>query len=279
MSEDDVMTDQESIDEQKPDDDSAPADGAEPTDEQEPAPDDSVESTDDQEPAPKKKKKLGLKILMIVGIVVVVLAAGGGTAYALLHDTPGFCNFLCHTPMDPYVDSYVSGISINEAQRGADVKLSVVAHRDSDQAITCLGCHTTTLPEQINEGIHWVTGDYEVPLEMKVVSAQIEEVIGGDKDGLAFCLRPECHEGISYVKTADDAADKEQRKVALQQLADATEGEYNPHKSHFGTPGMDCYTCHQTHEQSVLMCTQCHGSAIDLPAGWLSYADWQAQNK
>jgi hypothetical protein len=262
MSEDDVMTDQESIDEQKPDDGAAPDDAAEPT--------------DGQEPAPKKKKKRGLKILMIVGIVVVVLAAGGGTAYALLHDTPGFCNFLCHVPMDPYVDSYVSGISINEAQTG-DVKLSVVSHRD--QGITCLGCHTTTLPEQINEGIHWVTGDYEVPLDMKVVSTQIEEEIGGDKDGLAFCLRPECHEGISYVKAADEAADKEQRNAALKQLADATEGEYNPHKSHFGTPGMDCYTCHQTHEQSVLMCTQCHGTAIELTDGWLSYSDWLAQNK
>jgi hypothetical protein len=279
MSEDDVMTNQESIDEQKPDDGAEPVEEAAPVDEQEQTPDDETESTDEQEPTPKKKKKLGLRILMIVGIVVVVLGAGGGTAYALLHDTPGFCNFLCHTPMDPYVDSYVSGISINEAQRGEDVKLSVVAHRDSDQAITCLGCHTTTLPEQINEGLHWVSGDYELPLEMKVVSAQIEEVIGGDKDGVAFCLRPECHEGISYVKSADEATDKEQRNAALTQLADATEGEYNPHNSHFGKPGMDCYVCHQTHEQSVLMCTQCHGTAIELPDGWLSYSAWLAQSK
>jgi hypothetical protein len=269
MSEDDVMTDQESIDEQKPDDWTASTDDAEPI--------------DGQEATPKKKKKLGLKILMIVGIVVVVLAGGGGGAYALFHDTPGFCNFLCHTPMDPYVDSYVSGISINDAQRGDNVKLSVVAHKESDQAITCLGCHTTTLPEQINEGIHWVTGDYTVPLDMKVAASveydetgkQIEE-IGGDKDGLSFCLRPGCHEGISYVKGADEAADKEQRQAALKQLADATEGEYNPHNSsHF--PATNCYVCHQTHEQSVLMCTQCHGNAIELPDGWLDYKTWEAQ--
>jgi flagellar basal body-associated protein FliL len=275
MSENDVTNEQESTDEQvavdateSPDDqsvdvaespDAQSVDATESSDEQESA--DAAESSDGQDPKPKKKMKLGIKILMVVGIVIVVLAGGGGVAYATLHDNPAFCNFLCHTPMDPYVESYQNGISINAAQADSDAKLSVTLHKESDQDITCLTCHVTSMSEQINEGLHWVSGDYELPLEMKVVAKQIEEEPGGDKNGITFCLRPECHEGIASLDDLKKATDDRHR---------------NPHDSHLGN--QDCSNCHQTHEQSVLVCSQCHADA-EVPDGWLTYKEQQDQKK
>jgi hypothetical protein len=221
--------------------------------------DDNAESADEAQPKPKKK--LGIKILIVVAIVVVVLAGGGGGAYAAFHDNPAFCNFICHTPMDPYVASYQDGISINPAQAESGALLSVTLHKDSDQQINCLNCHVTSMSEQINEGMHWVSGDYELPLEMKVVSAQIEEEPGGDKNGVAFCLRPECHEGIT----------------SLDDLKKATADQHrNPHESHLGN--QDCSNCHQTHEQSLMLCTQCHADA-EVPDGWMTYKEQQDQKK
>ncbi|MDR0346940.1 MAG: cytochrome c3 family protein [Coriobacteriales bacterium] len=249
MSEENVMTDQESTD------------GQEPVENQQV--DSESDASDEGELKPKKKGKLGIKILIVVAIVVVLLGAGGGGAYAVFHDDPAFCNFLCHVPMDPYVASYDEGISINPAQADSNAPLSVVAHKESAQQLNCLSCHVTTMPEQISEGISWVTGNYEVPLEMKVVSKQIEEVIGGDKNGVSFCLRPECHEGITTLEELEEATADEAR---------------NPHEdAHFGGV-LDCSSCHQIHEQSVNMCSQCHPDST-MPAGWLTYAEAQAQKK
>jgi flagellar basal body-associated protein FliL len=228
---------------------------------EEPASVDAAEASDEQDPKPKKKMKLGIKILLVAVIVVAVLAGGGGGAYAVFHDNPAFCNFICHVPMDPYVKSYEEGVSVNLAQAESDAVLSVTLHKESDQELNCLSCHVTNLSEQINEGMHWVTGDYELPLTMKVVGKQIEEVPGGDKNGITFCLRPECHEGIT---TLDD----------LKKLT--SDRHRNPHDSHLGN--QDCSNCHQTHEQSVLVCSQCHGDA-PVPEGWLTYKEQQDQKK
>jgi flagellar basal body-associated protein FliL len=224
------------------------------------ATDDETESVDEQEPKPKRKKKLGLKIAIVAVAVVVVLAGGGGGAYLLFHDEPAFCNFLCHTPMDPYVVSYDEGTSVNAAQVDSGAQLSVTLHKESDQQLDCLSCHVPDMAEQITEGVKWVTGDYELPIEMKMVSGQIKEG-SGDKNGIEFCLRPECHEGITSVED-------------LKKLT--SDRHRNPHDSHLGN--QDCNNCHQTHEQSVLMCTQCHND-VELPDGWITYKDQQDQKK
>jgi hypothetical protein len=221
---------------------------------------DEAKPSDGPESPPKKKMKLGPRILIIVGIVVVVLAGGGGGAYAVFHSNPAFCNFVCHTPMDPYVVSYEEGTSVNATQTDLTAPLSVVAHKESHQQLNCLDCHVPTMSEQINEGIKWVSGNYEIPLEMKMVSSQIKED-SGDKNGVEFCLRPECHEGIT----------------TLEELKAATADQHrNPHDSHLGN--QDCSNCHQTHEQSVYMCTQCHND-VENPDGWLTYKEQQDQNK
>jgi hypothetical protein len=170
----------------------------------------------------------------------------------------------------------VDGTSINPLQTGSEVKLSVVAHRDSEQAINCLGCHVPTMDEQINEGIKWATGDYAAPLssgypqiEMKIIAGQPKED-SGDKNGVEFCLRSGCHVSA---KELDD----QEGITTLEELKAATADQHrNPHNSHQGN--LDCKNCHQTHEQSVLTCTQCHND-IELPDGWLAYKDKQAQDK
>jgi hypothetical protein len=232
----------------------------EPTDGTEEASVDEV-SGDEQDPKPKKKMGLGIRILLVVAIVIVVLAGGGGGAYAIFHDNPAFCNVVCHTPMDPYVESYNTGVSVNAAQADSGALLSVTLHKDSDQNLNCLSCHVTTMEEQINEGKNWITGDYELPLEMKIVAKPIEEEPGGDKNGETFCLRPECHEGVTSI---DDL-----KQVTADQ-------HRNPHDSHLGN--QDCSNCHQTHEQSYMMCNQCHADA-EVPDGWMTYKDQQDQSK
>ncbi|MDR1015554.1 MAG: cytochrome c3 family protein [Coriobacteriales bacterium] len=246
MDDETVVTDQEPKDAEEPSaDEAAPADETAPTDE--------------SAPKAKKKGKLGIKILIAVAAVIVVLGGGGGAAYAIFHSNPAFCNFVCHTPMDPYVESYQSGTSINAAQVDSGARLSVTLHKESDQQLNCLSCHVPDMAEQIQEGIKWVTGDYELPLEMKL-AVQLKEGVDG-KDGTAFCLREGCHEGIT----------------TLDELKAATSDQHrNPHDYHGGK--LDCDTCHQTHEQSVLMCTQCHND-IDLPDGWLTYKEALDQKK
>ncbi|MDR3053309.1 MAG: cytochrome c3 family protein [Coriobacteriales bacterium] len=188
-----------------------------------------------EEVVPNKKKSVK-KTLLITAIVLVVMVGGVAGTYAVLHDDPGFCNALCHSPMDPYVASYEQGISIKKDQSSA--VLLVARHKESAADINCLSCHEPSFEEQIAEGMKWISGEFNEPLKPLRY------------DGKEFCLRPECHEGI---ETEDD-------------LARATENlEFNPHDSHM--PDLACDQCHQVHEQSEMMCRQCHSGA-ELPAGW-----------
>jgi hypothetical protein len=213
-------------------------------------------------PQPKKRKRRGIKILVTVIAIFAILGVAGGGVYAGFHDEPAFCNAICHTPMDPYVASYIDGTSVNASQADSEAVLSVTLHKQASEQygseIKCLTCHESDLGEQIQEGMHWITGDYELPLEMSITVKQPKE--GEDaKDGIEFCLREGCHKDIS----------------SLQDLQLATaENTRNPHQSHLGDK--DCSSCHQTHEQSVNTCTQCHSDA-PLPDGWLSHSDQQAQ--
>jgi len=97
-----------------------------------------------------------------VAAVIVVVVAAGGTIYLTQHDNPAFCNAICHTPMDPYVASYNDGTSVNSVN-DAEAVLSVTVHKEagleSGEEIRCLSCHESDMGEQIQEGMHWVTGD------------------------------------------------------------------------------------------------------------------------
>jgi nitrate/TMAO reductase-like tetraheme cytochrome c subunit len=98
-------------------------------------------------------KKKGKRALIVVGIVaaVLVLAGIGGVVW---HESPSFCNALCHNPMDPYVEGFYSG----------DSMLLVTAHAEAGDE--CLDCHKASVGEQLTELGAYISGDFKTPLPM-----------------------------------------------------------------------------------------------------------------
>ncbi|MDR2381440.1 MAG: cytochrome c3 family protein [Bifidobacteriaceae bacterium] len=217
-------------------------------------------STPEEPPKKKKKKGKGRVILISVGAAFILLAGGGGGVYATQHSNPSFCNAICHTPMDPYVESFKEGTSVNPLQTELTAPISVTLHKESDQQLVCVTCHNDGLDVQLREGKNWITGDYVYPFADRVLKAG-EPKLEGQWNGITFCLREGCHV---------EAESLEELKVVL------ADQHRNPHDSHNGT--LDCTVCHQTHQQSVMWCTQCHADAV-VPEGWLTYTEQQKQLK
>jgi nitrate reductase cytochrome c-type subunit len=178
--------------------------------------------------------------------VLVVLIGGVGVTYLVTHEDPHFCNFICHTPMDKYVESYDNNIPVAATKTTFNGTLGVVLHKDAD--VNCLKCHVPTMSEQINEGIHWLTGDYELDEDgslsnIKLVTPSNKELKEGETDGVAFCLREGCHT---------------EKTLADLEAATASE-KRNPHTMPHGK--VDCYQCHKMHEASTNYCVSCHSDA------------------
>ncbi|MDR0626313.1 MAG: cytochrome c3 family protein [Bifidobacteriaceae bacterium] len=208
----------------------------------------------------KKQRGKGRIALITVGAGFVLVAGGGGVVYGTQHSNPSFCNAVCHTPMDPYVESYKQGTSTNPLQADLAGPLNVTVHKDAPDQVVCLDCHTEGIGEQLEMGTHWLTGDYTYPLEpITLVAGEVTKE--GQLSGTTFCLREGCHVGV---ESTDDLK---------QVLADQPR---NPHDSHNGL--MECTLCHRTHEQSMMWCTQCHADA-EVPEGWLTWTDQQSQLK
>ena len=84
-------------------------------------------------PAPKRKAKRGWIVGGVIAAVIVVAGAG----FWVWHETPSFCNSICHSPMDAYVDTYYSG----------DKGMLVTAHAEAGN--NCLSCHEPIITEQV----------------------------------------------------------------------------------------------------------------------------------
>lgn len=210
-----------------------------------------VSTTKETASAKKKKKKWPI----VVGVIVVVLIAAGA-GFWVWHGQPSFCNAICHVPMDAYNATYdqepgVAGID----KWGNEVKntnsMLCVTHKvsidDGGASATCMGCHVPTLSEQMSEGMTWVTGNYEFPLDERSTS-DLVEARGLDPD--EFCLNESCHN-----LTREDLIEK------------TSDMNYNPHgKEH---PERPCSDCHKAHRASVNYCTSCHPEA-EVPDGWLT---------
>ena len=82
-----------------------------------------------QHPVRRKKKRLMVLGIIVAVIVIIVIA------FTVWHNTPGFCNAICHEPMDTYVESYHSG----------DAGMLVTAH--AKEGVSCLDCHEARLGE------------------------------------------------------------------------------------------------------------------------------------
>lgn len=216
---------------------------------------------------PKQKKKRWPIVLGVVAVVIVVAAVG----FNAWHSQPTFCNAICHTPMDAYVETYTDGTYDkygNELTDNASKYAMMSYLHGQNGGADCLGCHVPTLGQQVGEGMNWITGNYEVAGENKVGSTILESRSteelaegAGMESGDAFCLRSGCHENADgSVMTRDDL-------IAATASLSSTR---NPHVAQHGE--IACSECHKGHSQSVNYCSQCHSDA-PIPNGWLSMSE------
>jgi len=166
-----------------------------------------------------KFTKLSKRQLVIISVLIVVFT---GVAFAVMEkisDNPAFCAS-CHN-MQSYYDSYHDS--------------NLLAHKHAEAGVSCHDCHEPLVTQQVDEGIKYVTGNFETPLEKRQFSND-------------NCLK--CH-NMKVVRTKTDFE------------------ESNPHESHQGK--QNCYECHSMHRQSSVMCTErCHSFnwAKNLPDNW-----------
>ena len=154
------------------------------------------------------------------------------------HDSPSFCNAICHEPMDYYVDGYYGEGDAAHAQLA-------VAHQQ--EGVTCLQCHEATLEAQVNEGMAWVSGSFETNADGSLAP----QLITADKQQ---CATAGCHDWNDVVAATENWGGQ----VGV-----------NPHRSHQGE-AIDCSNCHSVHGQSVMYCNTCH--SWEVPEGWSSPA-------
>jgi hypothetical protein len=192
---------------------------------------DGVEVTDGANKRPKGKLKKKLWIITGVLCVVIVAAAAG---FWVWHEQPGFCNAICHSPMDSYVENYYGG----------DTTLCVTAHQTAE--VTCLECHDSSIGQQLNEGQLWLTGNFSDPPSVRRF---------GTAD---FCNR--CHDD-GNAETGIDKAD------IIKATENYQDSGRNPHDNHLTKTGLNCYSCHSVHRESKLYCTQCHDN-LSTPETW-----------
>ncbi|WP_288284944.1 hypothetical protein [uncultured Senegalimassilia sp.] len=81
----------------------------------------------------------------IVGGVIAAVVVVAGISAFMWHEQPSFCNAICHTPMDGYLETYEAepGQAATDkwGNQVADASgmLSAV-HRTNDSSATCLSC-------------------------------------------------------------------------------------------------------------------------------------------
>ena len=125
-----------------------------------------------QAPSPTRKAKRGWIIGGVVAAVIVVAGAG----FWVWHETPSFCDSICHSPMDSYVDTYYSG----------DQGMLVTAHAEAGN--TCLSCHEPVITEQVGEVMKWTSDAYPMTAD----GAQLAD--GADMASEEFCAKSGCHD-------------------------------------------------------------------------------------
>lgn len=205
----------------------------------------------------KPQKKRGKRGAITAGVVAAIVVVAGIGLF-VWHEQPSFCAAICHTPMDAYYDTYETGETDkygNEVPEGSRQAMMAFSHK-ANEGTTCMGCHVPTLSEQINEGIEWVSGNYEVVgynpenqwlLETRSLDKLTEaRGISGDE----FCLNESCH-NITREELTEKTADLDRNPHA------------SPHEDY------SCDTCHKAHTQSTNYCLQCHSDA-PLPEGWVT---------
>jgi hypothetical protein len=167
----------------------------------------------------QQKKRRAFKLLTVVVILLVVLGTGAGVGFAIFHDDPRFCNFVCHSPMDPYVEGYLS-----EAP-------NLLASAHGRGGTTCLECHEATFSEQANELVKWTTGDFKDPLSKRRLGT------------VEFCERCHAYESIAALTENYQGSGRNPHDSHLGKIECST-----CHSVH-GESELYCRTCHSNVEE------------------------------
>ncbi len=179
--------------------------------------------------APSPKRPVQKKWIVLGVVVAVIVVAGAG--FWAWHNTPGFCNAFCHSPMDAYVETYDSN----------DPGMLVTQHKEAGDS--CLDCHEAELTTQVSEVMAWASDSYPMDGDMLATGKEFANE--------EFCARPECHD-MNEV-------------VANTWGFEGNDAKYNPHSSHQDL-ALECGDCHKVHEKSTLVCNDCHD--LNAPEGW-----------
>ncbi len=205
-------------------------------------------------PAAKKAKKKWPIVVAIVAVVIIVAGIGFWT----WHEQPSFCNAICHTPMDTYVESYDAQPNSTATDKwGNEVSNSSamlsVTHKEA--GLNCLSCHVPSISQQVGEVGMEITGNYYYPLEERSLEDLVVNAGGDASKADSFCLNSNCH------------------NMTRSDLTEMTSDmDFNPHRWQHGE--IACSECHKSHRASVFYCTQCHTDATaSMPDGWVSYSE------
>lgn len=182
------------------------------------------------EQKPKKRlfKKLSRKNLLFILLAVLILLVLSGFAVLKASDNPAFCSTFCHN-MKPQYNSYHSSSS------------NLLAHQHAKAGVVCHDCHQDSLVKKTQEGVKYVTGDYENPMKTRTFSK-------------TMCLK--CH----------NWKEVQQKTASL-----GTKANENPHNSEHGGQ-RECSQCHKVHEKSTNLCRKCHTISWEkkLGSSWIN---------
>lgn len=167
--------------------------------------------------AAKRKKK---KWPVVVGVVAAVLVVAGA-GFWVWHEQPSFCAAMCHDTMGTYLETYEDS--------------DYLVHDHAVNGVTCLGCHTPEISEQLAELQVQLSGDYRVPLTKMETTDE-------------FCLRDGCHtreEVESHTVTTADGTVVNPHTTTIDSSVAQMK---NPHGE--GGERLECSTCHTSHRES-----------------------------
>ncbi len=189
-----------------------------------------AESETDANVRPSGKRKRGWMVFgIVVGVLLIAFAA-----FWVWHEQPSFCNAICHSPMDNYVETYYS----------EDPGMMASVHENA--GVNCLGCHNPEMTEQVSEVCAWVADDYPLYENGNLADENAQNMASEE-----FCTNSGCHNMNDVVANTWGFA--------------GNDAKYNPHSSH-QDGSIQCGDCHKSHTTSTLYCAKCH--SLNLPEGW-----------
>lgn len=159
--------------------------------------------------------------------------AAGGAGAGVAERSEAWCAEACHSPMDVYVDTFLSTDEGTTALSAVHGRLGA----------TCSSCHEwdeVSAREMIEAE---ESGGFKVSKSgyLKIPTDYDE----------SLCLNEACH------------------NMTRQELSEMSEGwAWNVHSDRHGS--LECSTCHKAHSESTLTCAQCHEDAQALAEeiGW-----------